>query len=240
MEINNPRTPDKSEIFKISTDWFSVHKHINMLDWSDKLKSLSFPFKYFKIPSDMAVDMVNGIDRRNDFKTICEDALIDSGWNKSFFVKLITRSPKDYLYDGMELKSSEEAYDALCLSMRTAEDLCMLSNIDMCYIIIRPFINIPKSKEFRFFVYGKKIVGISQYHYNDNTIIVDSEEFLKRSIYSLMKRVINNININHFVSDVYIDEWQDACLIEINPFGLSDPCLFVDYASLDGSFKYIT
>lgn len=232
------KLPTKEEIDKISKRWFSVHEGIHMLEWNNNLKSVSMPFEAVKLPPDWAEDTVNRKDRCDDFIKLVGPALKKLGCEDSFFIKLITRSPKDYLDENFELKSLEDAYTALACSMRTAEDLCMLINIDMCYVIVRPFVKINRLEEFRVLIYGKQIVGISQYYFHEGEKIQNhaAREAGIRSF--IHKEIMPNVAINHFVVDVYFDQWNDPVLIELNPFGMSDPCLFMDYASLDGTFKY--
>lgn len=225
-------------MIEIAKDWFSVHDGLKMLDWNKSLISKSFPFECIKLPIDLVEDMLKNKDRFDDFSIILNPILEKLGCQNSFFIKLITRSPKDYLDDNFEIKSLECAYNALISSIRTFDDLVMLRHIDMCYVIIRPFVEIKRLEEFRVLVYGKQIVGISQYYYHDGSNIKspESREIAIRNF--VINDIIPNVAVNHFVADIFFDKWLDPVLIELNPFGLSDPCLFMDYSSLDGTFKY--
>ena len=45
------------------------------------------------------------------------------------------------------------------------------------------------------------------------------------------------MDLDNFVVDVVIED-DKITILEMNPFGLSDPCLFYSYDKLDGSIKY--
>lgn len=236
--------PSEDKIITNAVGWYEPLKGLSMDDWSEELRSLSFPFHILKLPVDLVIDSVNGKDRYQDFEDIVKP-FVDSLGLKTYFVKSISRSPKDILewsQGGYEIKSHKDAYKALFGSIRTAEDFCMLSRLDKCEIVIRPFVNIPKQNEFRVMVYGKQIVGISQYFYEEvfsdyhrNSTI----ELIEENIRTFVKCfVIPNVKKNHFVVDVVAFPAKEPIMIELNPFGMSDPCLFESYANLDGSFKF--
>lgn len=236
--------PSKDEIIKNAKNWYEPMRGLNMDEWNENLKRVSFPFYILKLPSNLCIDAINGIDRKKEFKEIFEPFISEIGY-KEYFVKAITRSPKDYLQDepnGMMLSNSDDTYIALFSSMRTAEDLCMLSSLDKCEIVVRPFIGIPKWQEFRVFVFGKQIVGISQYFYNETFGIFEWENLMQKIEKSIRdfvsEEIMPFVQRNHFVVDVCSNGLGDIHMIELNPFGLSDPCLFESYDALDGTFRY--
>ena len=179
-----------------------------------------------------------------------------------YFVKLESRSPKDspFAYDYKlrrtnPLRNAEEIVAALMSSMRTFEDVIMLLRIKKQIILhIRPFYLIPKRCEWRVFVKNKKIVGISQQFYDeffdyDREYISTAESRIRDFIDNIVKY---NVHAKSFVADIILYNTREPIklvsginsfcqIIETNPYGLSDPCLFKDYKELEttkDNFRY--
>lgn len=90
------------------------------------------------------------------------------------------------------------------------------------------------------FVKDGELVGISQYHYFE---VFEYEKRTERVVGWACEHIMNIINrsmpIKTYVCDVFITN-DFPVLIEINPWGLSDPCLLESYQDFDGSFKINT
>lgn len=90
-------------------------------------------------------------------------------------------------------------------------------NLDV-KLIIMPWINIDKRREFRIFIYDKKIVAISQ-QFIYNKFYYTTEE-IKIYYNSIINSNFNmKLPYNDVVCDVYVDELNVCHLIECNPFG---------------------
>ncbi len=180
---------------------------------------------------------------------------------KHLFIKLESRSPKDYLqeYPKETLKSvinAQDIIDALLGSLRTFEDLCFLVKLsDTVKLYIRPFIYMYKPFEWRVFVKNSEVIGISQQFYNKT---FDFENYYHKYLDSVQNSIlyfmnntcIPNIKVKDFVADLYVkdDNYHmgknrllPVTIIETNPYGLSDPCLFKSYKELESTnitFRY--
>lgn len=240
-KIKIPKLPSESRMEEIAKEWFNVHSKINFFEWNDVLKNNSYPFHSFKIDGQLCIDCLNSVGGHNEITEIINSEVKKSGWENSFFIKLITRSPKDFL-DGesFELKYGEQATQAIFNSMRCFEDLCLLVYLDKCIFIIRPYVEIPKEREFRVFVRDNKIVGISQYHYfEEYKWIVDNANSIESRIRNFVANVVNpNIDLDNYVADIVLEDNKEI-LLELNPYGLSDPCIFKQYDKLNGEFVYL-
>ncbi len=241
----NPILPSEDSLIIYSKNWWKHHEHINMMEWNDKVKESSFEFKIIDIPLHIINLMLKDNTNTKELNTI-NNYFIESlkGYKHidSFFAKLITRSPKDYLDGGYKLSSVKEMTNALCSSMRTFEDMCVLRRIpEKAKLVVRPFINIPKEKEFRVFIKDYKINGITQYHWDRKSEwINENSYFIEKSIRVFVEsNIIPNIKKSDFVLDLFFNNSDYPKLIEINPYGLSDPCMFFDYNSLNNSFKFV-
>ncbi len=249
FKIPTPTLPTKEQIMEVATDWWKIHVGINFLDWNDTLLKHSYPLKPCKIPLSLVEKTLGMADCKgtieelsNLYAPIILPALTELNCQESFFIKLITRSPKDFL-DDFEIKSIPEAINAIAGSMRCFEDLSLLMQIDMAYLVVRPFISFEEWQEWRVFVKDGKIVGISQYYYMTCYYFSDEKaKEIETEIRDFMDNiVIPNMGIPTFVADIIVKgDYDDrgTILLETNPYGLSDPCIFENYDSLDGSFKY--
>jgi len=151
-----------------------------------------------------------------------------SGW---FFAKLSTRSPKDYFSNSLgeiyPMKRIEDIQDMLggC-SMRIFDDLgeAMAKDISL-QLHILPWVHILPQNEWRCYVRGGKLIAISQYFYN-----IGFKDFTpnKDNIISFASQYLPHLPMQDIVMDIVYGKG----LLELNPYGKSDPCLFT-YAELD-------
>ncbi|MCK9558196.1 MAG: cell division cycle 123 family protein [Candidatus Cloacimonetes bacterium] len=170
------------------------------------------------------------------------------------FVRLGSRSPKDSWMmqeeGGKVLPGEDPLRFMLDCSERIYEDL-MLS-IQQSYnphIWVRQWTDIPKWSEFRCFMQNRKLVGISQYYYDEEFPEIDADMF-EWAIQEFFGLFLKATKMESVVFDVYIKLRKvrpnirdiEVKLLEINPFfELTDPCLFSWHGTkpFDGSFKYI-
>ncbi len=251
MKFKIPPTafPTQERLIEISAEWWKIHVGINFLDWNETLLKHSYPLKVCKMPAELVEKTIAMADGKwtieelsNLYTPIVLPALKELNCEESFFIKLITRSPKDML-DDFEITTIPEAVSAIAGSMRCFEDLCLLKYTDMAYLVVRPFIPFEEWQEWRVFVKDGKITGISQYYYMTNYYFSDEKaKEIETEIRDFMATVvIPNMSLPTFVADIIVKgdyDDRDTVILETNPYGLSDPCIFGDYESLDGSFQY--
>jgi hypothetical protein len=246
--IPAPKLPTEEEMRSVSERWWASHFGVNFLDWNEVLLSHTLPLETCKIPVwliDATLELIDGKGDISKVAAACEPLLSNPlkklQCEESFFLKLITRSPKDVL-ETFEFTNIREAVSAIAFSSRTFEDLCLLRHIDMGYFVVRPFTHIEPWQEWRVLVENKSIVGISQYHYDKCfAFTVSKIQEIEAEIRDFINTiVIQNMKVDCFCADVIISDGESpTILLETNPYGLSDPCLFENYKSLDGSFKYV-
>lgn len=247
MNIVPPKIPTDQEMIKIAEFWWEDFIGINFLDYNEKMVQNTMPFHTIKVSSDKIKDLLEATDRGGlavqeaarsieaeiyrRFRTI--------PYKNDFFIKLITRSPKDAVKVN-RFSSMNHALIVIAHSMRCFEDLVMLHYIDKCLLIFRPFYDIPKSEEWRAFVKDRQITGISQYHYLDkfqyeNITVIETEirNYIKQE-------VISNMSVDTYCLDLWVKNDGIIRVIETNPYHLSDPCLFIHHENLDGSIRWIT
>lgn len=260
-------TPRKSPE-EAAKDWYSCLDGVKFSDWGKDLFRYSTLIKEIDIPSEL---FINCFERKDK----AEHRLVDyiqkhiknrKNWFfyrgehiRELFIKLESRSPKDYLQDYPRtiikpVISGKDIVDALLGSLRTFEDLCFLVKLkNTVKLYIRPFFNFYQPFEWRVFVKNGEVIGISKQFYNESYDY--KEKYLletKDSIECFMKNIcIPNIKIKDFVVDLYVNPdnkyWVgkkqilETTIIETNPYGLSDPCLFKSYKELESTnitFRY--
>jgi hypothetical protein len=117
------------------------------------------------------------------------------------------------------------------------------------HIFVREWIDIPKWAEFRCFMRGRKLAGISQYFYRDGAMpaILDDPGMIPWGIGQFFPEFRDGCHLDDVVFDVYLRRYGhrggnvEVKLLEINPYcEYTDPCLF-DWRRpemFDGRFLY--
>lgn len=252
--------PEESSL-EVAKDWYNNLNGVKFSDWGKDLFSYSPPIKEIKIPTEMirpCLDndkkakhvLLNYLQRQ--LNKIENQFFFGANKINQLFVKLESRSPKDYIQDWPKedykaLHNAEEIVDALLGSMRTFEDLVFLTQLkDEVILYIRPFADLERRFEWRVFVKDKKVIGISQQFYKE-TFSYNKKYLneIKRSVTYFMDNIcIPNVKVDNFVADLYVSggthykvgitkRFLDISIIETNPYGLSDPCLFETYDELE-------
>lgn len=252
--------PRRSSL-EIAQDWYNNLNGVKFSDWGKDLFSYSFPIKEIKIPTEIIEPclhndkkaehiLVNYLQRQ--LNKLENQFFFGANRIKELFVKLESRSPKDYIQnfpkeDYKSLHNAQEIVDALLGSMRTFEDLVFLVKIkDEVILYIRPFADLERRYEWRVFVKDRKVIGISQQFYKE-TFSYNKKYLneIKRSVTHFMDNIcIPNIKVDNFVADLYVSggthykpgitkRFLDISIIETNPYGLSDSCLFETYDELE-------
>jgi Fic family protein len=157
------------------------------------------------------------------------------------FIRLGSRSPKDS-YEAHQRKycyhAGQEAVKALCDSERVHDDLWLARSNDYTpYIVVREWVIIQPWQEFRCFVRGRKLVGISQYNYLNHEVfseIIDNADRIEWTLRKKIEQVAPLLLLDDIVVDlVYKAKGigntivNTAILLEVNPYSpYTDPCLF--------------
>jgi len=239
--IPEPRMPTLEEHRATSAAWLKRIGPCLYENWSQSLKDLSFRTAVVELTRTDQETLWNMFDKERDEAELARlseriDAAIKAFDQKGCFVRLSSRSPKDFYFPGIPLlKSGAEVTTALLGSMRILDDLMEYRYADTpCYLLLRQYHAIPPEEEFRCFIRDREVVGITQYHYRDYFPQLDTDRglILDRIQQFLEYLVLPNLHIDTVVVDIWLR--ADPLLIEINPYGLSDPCL-LSYPELETS-----
>ncbi|QEH36551.1 hypothetical protein OJF2_51350 [Aquisphaera giovannonii] len=238
FKIPELRMPTLEEHKAASAKWLKRVGPCLYENWPQALKDLSFRTELVELTRADQETMWNMFDRDRDEAALARlterlDAAIKAFDPDGCFVRLSSRSPKDFYYPGIpRLKTGEEVTNALLGSMRILDDLTEYRYADAaCYLLLREFRSIPAHEEFRCFIREGRIAGVSQYQYRDffPELIADRDSVAARC-FAFLESILPKLHVQNIVVDVWLGE--TPLLIEINPYGLSDPCL-LDYAELE-------
>lgn len=171
---------------------------------------------------------------------------LDEAWAslpfQKAFVRLGSRSPKDnmeHLDDTFRLKSvhnGRQALNVLAGSMeRVLEDLMRARRLNQtAYLVLRPYQSIAPEREFRLFIENRRLIGMSQYAYQESfPALLEEQETIDKALRSFVEAQLQEFPWNSFTLDVWQDEAGQIHFLEANPpvtSGLTDPCLFRDGA----------
>lgn len=253
FKIPMPKVPTDDEMIEVATRWWEHHKQINFGDWNQSLKDNTFEFRLCTLPKELVEKVIGLMDGKKEFYPsvvkeygeLITPLLKELNCENKFFIKLITRSPKDSLADldnytkPKALASIEESLGAMFNSMRVFEDLCLLRYINKVTIVVRPYVDFEAYEEFRVYIEERKIVGISQYYYQGEFKELTPEYItnVKMTIEQMVTDIaLPSITLNDFVIDVVMgNDKRKTVFLEANPYGLSDPCLFNNYKAFEQS-----
>jgi hypothetical protein len=172
---------------------------------------------------------------------------------KGAFVKLGSRSPKDGFFpDGLKMLDGRLAVAVMCTSMRVFDDLALAKAAGyQPWIFLREWKDIPAWTEFRCFMQGRKLTGISQYYYREcYPDLVKYAGSIEWAIQRFFEKDFRDAcHLDDVVFDVFVTvrEKHSSCilevkLLEINPYSvMTDPCLFSwhNYDFFRGQMRFI-
>lgn len=156
-----------------------------------------------------------------------------------FYVRLGSRSPKDSWEghrEGFRCQDGKKAIQLLADSERVYDDLCLArANNYAPHLVVREWVDLAGWQEFRCFVKDGRLVGISQYFYDQVfPEVVEHHDGIQWAIEFFVKKIQPMLPTQTLIVDVFVRlreraqerEWQ-VRLLETNPWSIyTDPCLF--------------
>lgn len=243
----------------IAEDYWSTIRPTYIENWPRELLFVSIHSSGVRLTTDETIVLGSN---QQDYFELWEDhpdaqklAPIERKLQRAFdvlrhpgFVRLGSRSPKDTMrwYEhGPRVWNAKEALRLLLGGSERVNDDLLLAKINNYtpWIWVREWMQIEKPQEFRCFVQGRRLVGVSQYWYDSDYSLGALADELARVITTFFEyEVLPALHIDDVVVDVVVqpgaDRWH-VTLIELNPFfKLTDPCLF-EWYKFDGTMRYI-
>lgn len=247
LKIPEPTLPSPEELLEINLEHYDRVGFTYLDQWSPGLSALSMPSKRLELSREDLDALIGVYDNWGWSPRLAEiasrlDDLFD--W-REMFVRLNSRSPKDSGYPGLPITcAGRQAISWILASERCFDDFCRF-NISRkpLFIYLRECVRIPEEWELRCFIKGGEMIAATQYHRGCTNAAWQSPTGRDktwneiRAFYS--QSVKQHVPRDTFVLDLYPegDRWR---VLEINPYGLSDPILF-NYAEIEaeGGFRVV-
>lgn len=234
------RLPTPDEMYESCRPWYD-HVSPTFIDrWPEHLHALSF--KTIMVPVDH--ELMRGLWDHDPMPSANKlAAVLDEhmGWN-TYFVRLNSRSPKDSAYPGLPITcAGKQAVDWIMASERCLDDATRLSGARApVFICLREAIRMVPEWEFRCFAKDGKVLGVTRYFYDQpepddcpapEVVMANARKFYDEHLAADFPAI---------VFDLYAPGTSQERLIEINPYGQSDPCLFDGYDEIEqvGGFRW--
>lgn len=206
-----------------------------MIDrWPESVRALSFPTTLVEVSAKEMRGLyeTDDMDAWRANATIVADRLdAVMNWDR-FFIRMATRSPKDAVPTPITC-SGRQAVDWISNSMRCMDDASTLTLAgERIFVCLREAKYMHPDGEFRCFAKGGRMLGVSRYHYDT----APEHEIPAGQILKAATEFYDEHLAAHYpdvVFDIYAPGMPDQVLIELNPYGGSDPCLFRSYDEVE-------
>jgi len=246
FKIPKLRMPTPEEHREVSLAWLKRVQPTLIDQWPSELTALSMPTKLVKVD---AITMFEEICSLHDGKemgpylpALALELDRQIGWDRKF-VRLNSRSPKDWPwpFHVPATISGKEAVSILSGSERVLDDLLEFKYVpeQPCFICLRDWVHwISGENEFRCFVKDGRLIAVTHYDYTKpapERLAVQGTDIRAKIDTYFIERLRPTLPIDTVVFDVALNYDGELLLIEINPYGLSDPCWFGSYAAVENA-----
>lgn len=239
--------PSDEELRASSLRWFERCGPTLIDRWPAELAALSMPTELVRFPMEAFEPMFEqkGDEPHPAVKELaCElDAKI--GWRRRF-IRLNSRSPKDatWPFEAPATISGKEAVSMMAGSERILDDLCYFRRIPEhpAYVCLRDWVyGFQTRNEYRCFVRDGKLIAVTHYDYTKPwSGPEDGGKAIRQSIDAYFETTLRSrLPVATIVFDLHANYDGSFLLIEINPYGLSDPCHFGNYQAVENASSFI-
>ena len=161
----------------------------------------------------------------------------------SYFIRLSTRSPKDAAYPQLPITmSGKQAMSWIANSERCMDDIMMAKYAQKpIFIALRKEYHAAKGGEFRCYVKDRKLIAVSRYDFDQPAMRDYSGLGIMEALTAFSdKHIAPHYDNIVFDVDMGVYDHEGPLLIEVNPYGLSHPCLFSGYEEIEteGGFRF--
>ena len=246
FDIIAPKNPTKEELREANKPWAERIAPLLIDRWPAKLLALSMPTKFVPMPKGMLDDMFEArgwTDRTKSLAVAVDEAL---GFDRHFF-RLNSRSPKDapWPFEAPITCSGKEVVSVMRASERMLDDLCHFEHTDLEPVIClrEQAFGLRPDVELRCFVKEGKVLAVAEYgHEPVLATPVSADADLRKAA----ERYVLDVAGPHLPNDtVVVDIWMKPelgrpfSLIEINPYGWSDPVGAISYEAIEAGIPGI-
>lgn len=227
------REPSPEELHEVCSRKWERSGPFNIDQWPAEVLALSIPTKFIPVTDftewwrifegDEAVMLkyAKALDRAMGFG--------------QHFIRMNSRSPKDAAYPGLPITcAGKQAMWWISTSERCADDTSLHEHARRPFFIcVREWRPIRPAWEFRCFARGGEMIAVSRYDYANPAEMTDE---VGPKVFAAAQQFYQDHLKHHFqdvVFDLHAPGTGQQLLIELNPYGLSDPCLFGSYEAVE-------
>jgi hypothetical protein len=241
-----PSVPTDAELRETALLWHGRIGPTLIDQWPADVLALSMPTKFIRLAPELMEPL---FDRQGwpstEIRALAAEMDDAMGWDRHF-IRLNSRSPKDapWPFEVPATCSAKEAIGILACSERVLEDTCLFHFIPEhpAFICLREFIpGLRTDSEFRCFVKNGELIAVTHYDYhNPIPAPKDGGKAIREHIEAWFLSTLRpRLHLQTVVFDVWLDWRGELLLIELNPYGLSDPCWLGGYDAVESFSGFV-
>lgn len=239
--------PTAEQMRASSLRWFERIGPTLIDRWPAELAALSMPTEFVRFPLEVMEPLFEqkGDQPAKIIQDLASELDAKIGWKRRF-VRLNSRSPKDatWPFEVPATISGKEALSMMAGSERMLDDLCYFRHIPEhpAYICLRDWVwGFQTENEYRCFVKDGELIAVTHYDYTHPWAgPEDGGAEMRVAINSWFDIALRpRLHIQTVVFDLHAHHDGSFLLIEINPYGLSDPCHFGSYERVENATNFI-
>lgn len=237
--------PSDAELRAASLRWLERMRPTLIDQWPADVLALSMPTKFIRFPLGMIDDLFE--NRGNvpaSVRALADELDAAMGWERQF-VRLNSRSPKDspWPFEVPATLSGKEAMVILGCSERILDDLAHFEYVpeQPAFVCLRKFDPMIRTwSEFRCFVKDGELIAVTHYDYTHRIPVPDDggKAIRDRIDQWFLTALKPRLHLQTVVFDVFLGH-GDPLLIELNSYGLSDPCWLGGYRNVERFNGYV-
>lgn len=237
------KMPTPEQMRRTALNWLERIGPTLIDRWPQDVLALSAPTKFVPFPMELIDDLFEPSTRKvENLEPLAAELDRLMGWDRHF-IRLNSRSPKDacWPFEAPITCSGKEALMIMGSSERVLDDLVLFRHVQEqpALICLREFIpTMHASAEYRCFVKDGELIAVSHYDYltNYDATPEDGGAAIRAVIDRWFTETLKpRLHVSTVVFDVFLGWNQPPFLIELNPYGLSDPCWFRSYANVEAA-----
>lgn len=241
------KMPSAEALRQSSLAWYDRIGPTLIDQWPKEVAALSMPTKFIPFPLEIAELMFEPLSDgpRAAVRDFARQIDSEIGWSRKF-ARLNSRSPKDatWPFSVPATLSGKEVISMFSGSERILDDLCYFQHIPEhpAFVCLRDWVFAFWTEcEFRCFVKDGELIAVTHYDYTKPwSGPEDGGKEIRADIDAWFAEQLKpNLHIDTVVFDIHRDGRNPILLIELNPYGLSDPCHFKTYAKVESASSYV-
>lgn len=236
--LDNIKLPSDEELMEISLPHWKIIEPTLLSRLHKSILDISIPTRFFSLDNKTIVnEFLPAYDGK---KTSAGEILLNfansalDSFPGGVFFKMDGRSPKDTEIVRITRENTKDLIPIFFMSERILDDIARFRlHRELFFFCFREWVNL--SDEHRVFICDGRVAGVSRYDYTlDKPDNMESPGFYMEKARAFCERISKYFPQPNFVFDIAKKDSGEWVLVEVNPWGLSDPCLFGSYNKIDG------